>query len=362
LFFCFTSRILTVVTLIGRLPLSSLYMVRPGSVSGNFAVSVCAFAERESAAVQEFPVPKSDPTRPKINWNDLRHVLAVGRAGTLAGAARALGVNETTVGRRIAAIEEALGVRLFDKVQRGKLPPTKAGAEAIAQSELIEQRVLDLRNEIAGGDREVAGMVRLTAVPILVNRLLVPASRALLDRCPQLRVEIVADFRNLSLVKREADIAVRLAAPKKGAGNAVLARKIGLLKYDVYAASSLDIQSASGLPWITYESTMGHIPQAKWLSEEIDRRSESVAGFSFNDAEGLMHAVRAGLGKSLLPCMVADADPRLRRVAGISSGQSHCREVWVLTHPDQRSLARIDTVIDWLESIFRSREASACAG
>jgi len=351
---------LTAVTLIGW-HFHPCTWFRPGTVPGNFAVSVCAFAERRRATLQDFPVPKSDPNRPKINWNDLRYVLAVGRAGTLAGAARALGVNETTVGRRIAAIEEALGVHLFNKVQGGKLPPTKAGAKAISQSEQIEQRVLDLRNEIAGGDSEVAGTVRLTAVPILVNRLLVPASRELLDRCPQLHVEIVADFRDLSLAKREADIAVRLAAPKKETGNAMLARKIGLLEYDVYAASSLDVQSALRLPWITYASTMDYIPQAKWLSDEIDRRSEPVAGFSFNDAEGLMHAVLTGLGKSLLPCLVADADPRLRRVAGISSDQPHYREVWVLTHPDQRWLARVDTVIDWLESIFRARESSAGA-
>jgi DNA-binding transcriptional LysR family regulator len=307
-------------------------------------------------------VPKSDLTRRKINWNDLHYVLAVARAGTLSGAARALGVNETTVGRRLAAIEDALGVQLFEKVPGGKLPPTEAGTKAISQSELIEQRVLDLRNEIAGGDSQVAGTVRLTAVPILVNRLLVPASRQLLDRCPQLHVEIVADFRDLSLAKREADIALRLAAPKKETGNAVLARKIGLLRYDVYVAASLDSFRASRLPWITYGSTMDHIPQARWISEEIDRRSEPVAGFSFNDAEGLMHAVRAGIGKSLLPCVVADADPQLRRIAGASSDEQHSREVWVLTHPDQRSLARVDTVIGWLEGIFRSRESSPSAG
>jgi DNA-binding transcriptional LysR family regulator len=298
-------------------------------------------------------VPKNDLPPLKINWNDLRYVLAVGRAGTLAGAARVLGVNETTVGRRIAAIEDVLGVHLFDKVQGGKLPPTKAGTKAISQAEVIEQRVLALRDEIAGGDSEIAGTVRLTAVPILVNRLLVPASRQLIDRCPQLHVEIVADFRDLSLVKREADIAVRLAAPKKGTGNALLARKIGLLKYDVYAAAPLAASNASSLPWIAYESTMGHIPQAKWLSEEVDRSSEPIAGFSFNDAEGLMHAVRAGLGKSLLPCIVADADPQLRRITGVASDELRCREVWILTHPDQRSLARVNTVIDWLESIFR---------
>src|ERR1700682_6300480 len=87
-----------------------------------------------------FTVPKSDLSRLKINWNDLRYVLGVGRAGTLSGAARALGVNETTVGRRLAAIEDALGVHLFERMQGGRLPPTEAGAKAISQSELIEQR------------------------------------------------------------------------------------------------------------------------------------------------------------------------------------------------------------------------------
>jgi DNA-binding transcriptional LysR family regulator len=300
-------------------------------------------------------VAKRDLTGQQINWNDLRYVLALGRAGTLAGAARSLGVNETTVGRRIIAIEETFGVQLFERLQGGTLKPTKAGSEAITQSELIEQRVLGLRSDIAGGDREVAGRVRLTAVPIIANRLLIPSSRQLLDRFPLLHVEIVADFRDLSLVKREADIAVRLAAPKKTAGSAVLARKIGVLMYDVYAASSLEDSHAARLPWLTYESTMDHIPQVRWISEEIEAQPEAVAGLSCNDAEGLMHAVRAGLGKSFLPSMIADHDPGLRRIVDTLRRERHRREVWVLTRPDQRSLARVDAVIDWLQRIFRSR-------
>jgi regulatory helix-turn-helix LysR family protein len=112
-------------------------MVWPEAVSGKFAVRVCAFAGHRWCVVR-FTVPKSDLTRLKINWNDLRYVLAVGRAGTLSGAARALGVNEKSVGRRLAAIEDALGVHLFEKVPGGKLPPTEAGAKAISQSGLAQ--------------------------------------------------------------------------------------------------------------------------------------------------------------------------------------------------------------------------------
>jgi DNA-binding transcriptional LysR family regulator len=102
---------------------------------------------------------------------------------------------------QLAALENTLGVRLFEKVQGGKLLPTSAGARAISEAEQIEERLLALCDDIVGGNSEAAGTVRLTAVPILANHLLVPATRQLLDRYPELYVEIVADFRDLSLTK-----------------------------------------------------------------------------------------------------------------------------------------------------------------
>jgi DNA-binding transcriptional LysR family regulator len=288
----------------------------------------------------------------KINWNDLRYILAVGRNGSLSGAARALGVNETTVARRIAAVEETLGVQLFDKVQIGRLPPTRAGEIVVGHADLIERQVIELSNEVAGGDAAVAGNVRLTAVPILVNRVLVPASGGLLDRYPQLSVEIVADFRDLSLTKREADIALRFAAPNRAAGNAVLARKIGVLEFAVYATAALDADAAQRLPWIAYEPAMAHLPQARWIADEIDSGSGPPAGIALNDAEGILRAVQAGLGRSLLPCMVADSVPELRRLPGGCGEQRYLRELWVLAHPERRSLARIDAVMAWLEQVF----------
>ena len=289
----------------------------------------------------------------KINWNDLRYVLAVGRNGSLAGAARSLGVNETTVARRIATVEEILGVQLFDKVLIGSLPPTRAGEIVVTHAESIERQVIDLSNQVAGGDAAVAGSVRLTSVPILANRVLIPASASLLDRYPRLSVEVVADFRDLSLTKREADIALRLAAPNKRAGSAVLTRKIGVLEYGVYATAALDADAALRLPWITYEPAMGHIPQARWIADEIESSTRPVAAISLNDAEGILRAVQAGLGRSLLPCIVANSVPELRRIPGARGEEPYFRELWVLTHPEQRSLARVDAVIAWLELIFR---------
>jgi len=293
------------------------------------------------------------PYGQNLNWNDLRYVLAVARAGSLSKAARTLRVNETTVSRRLAAIEEALGAHVFDRIPGGKLPLSKAGEVVVRHAEQVERHILNLCEEVAGDDVEVAGVVRVTTVPILANRILGPLSHRLLGRYPNLRLEIIADFRDISLMKREADIALRFSAPGKDAGNAILARKIGEVRFDVYASSQISDEEAAKLPWISYVSTMDHLPQAQWMRDDKLRRAESEAGLSFNDAEGLLQTVTAGHGKSLLPCIVGDGDVRLRRVASCSSEHERSRELWVLSHPDQRGLARVSAVIDWLERIFR---------
>ena len=128
-----------------------------------------------------------------MEWSDLRHVLAAARAGTLAAAARRLGVNQTTVSRRIAAAEAALGVRLFDRVD-GMLRPTREGEAAVARAAQIEREVEALARGIGGADAAPAGVVRLTTVPILANRLLVPAVPKLHAAYPLLQIELIAEF------------------------------------------------------------------------------------------------------------------------------------------------------------------------
>jgi len=272
-----------------------------------------------------------------MEWSDLRYVLTVARAGTLAAAARRLAVNQTTVARRLAAAEKALGTRLFER-KDGVLLPTKAGEAAIARAGQMEQDVLALERGIGGADAAPAGSVRVTAVPILANRLLVPASPTLLRRYPQLRLELVAESRNLSLTRREADIALRLGRPE--AGNA-LTRRIGRLDYAVYGPR----RRASDLAWITYEEGSGHLPQARFIAAQ----GEAIAPLAVNDAEALVEAVRAGLGKSLVPCFVGDHVPGLRR---LGRGVAFSRDIWLMVHRDLRAQARIAAVIDWLVALM----------
>lgn len=280
-----------------------------------------------------------------LNWNDLRHVLAVAREGSLAGAARRLGVNESTVGRRIAETERRLGAGLFER-SLGKAVPTEAGTAAIAAAERVEREVQGLEAEVAGADALVAGTVRLTAVPILANRVLAPAMTGLFTAFPGLKLELVAEPRDLSLTRREADIALRLARPRRELRT--LARRIGQLDYAAYGSAD---RAAASLPWITYQDAMADLPQWRFVADRVARGEGSLSPALVNDAEALLQAVRAGLGKGLLPTLVAEREPGLVRLDDGKAALS--RELWLLVHPELRALARIRAVMGWVIACFR---------
>jgi DNA-binding transcriptional LysR family regulator len=271
-----------------------------------------------------------------MEWSDLRYVLAIARAGTLAAAARRLGVNQTTAARRLAAAEAALKARLFER-RDGVLHPTRAGEAAIARAAQVEQEVAALERGIGGTDATLAGTVRITAVPILANRLLIPATSRLLARHPRLRIELIAEPRNLSLTRREADIALRLARPETGAA---LARRVGRLDYAVYSPR----RRKADAPWITYEEGLSHLPQARWMAAQ----NHATAPLLLNDAEAIVQAVRAGVGRSLLPCFVGEREPGLKRLSRVVLA----RDIWLMVHRDLRAHARIAAVIDWLVALM----------
>lgn len=272
-----------------------------------------------------------------LDWDDLRVLLAVARAGSLAGAARHLKVNESTVGRRVARAEQRLDARLFER-DRGLLHPTAAGQAVIAAAERVEREVQAAESAVSGTDTLAAGLVRVTSVPLLINRLLVPALPALLNQHPDLHVELIAEPRDLSLTKREADVALRLARPRKGVR--AIARRIGQLDYGVYGPTR---RRRKTLPWIAYEEAMADLPQQRWLAQHADDAAPRV---TVNDAEAILQAVKAGLGRSLLPIAIAGREPGLKRLDKGAPALS--RELWLLVHPELRKLVRIRTVMDWL--------------
>ncbi len=279
------------------------------------------------------------------NWDDLRFVLGAARTGSYAGAARRLGVNESTVTRRIAQAERRLRARLFER-NLGRLTPTEAGAELIRRVERIELEVQGAEGILSGADERAAGSVRVTSVPLLVNRVLVPALPPVLAPHPHLGIELIADPRDLSLTKREADIALRLARPQREVR--AVARRIGTLDYAVYGPLE---RRGEPLPWISYADTMSDLPQSRWIAERIARDEVAAPQLLANDAETILQCVKAGAGKSLLPVAIGEREPALVRLENCPPALS--RELWLMVHPEMRDLIRIRVVMAWLTATVK---------
>ena len=280
-----------------------------------------------------------------MSWDDLRLVLALARGGTIAAAARSLAIDPTTVSRRLRAFEQSLGAAVFARAD-GRLSPTDLGTRLIERAERMETQALAIQEEARAGTARCEGSVRVTAVPLLANRLLIPAAPRLLERHPGLRLEIVADDRNASFGRRETDVALRLARPLDSTAHC---RRIGRLSYSVYGRADGSTES-----WIAYDQAHDHLPQARWMAA---LPMAEDARLHVNDAEGLLRAALAGLGLAVLPDMVGRHEPLLRRVEHL--GRPPAREIWLLVHRDLRALRRIQVVGEWLAGLCREMEAGA---
>ncbi|WP_338550795.1 LysR family transcriptional regulator [Roseovarius phycicola] len=281
-----------------------------------------------------------------MTWDDLKYILALMRGGSLSKAARQLKVDKTTVSRRVAALEEALGAVLVERGGHGQMRLTRTGRKVAGQAEAMEDVERRIRADLGAQPDGLAGRVRLSTVPILAHHVLLPQLGELCDLAPGLKVELLAEARDADVLEGEADIALRLARPRTG-GQGVLTRKIGVMSYGCYAASMV----GGDLPWIGFEPNMQHLEIAQAIETLANAPGSRRAGLSVNDAEGLLRAVQAGLGMSLLPRIIADAVPGLRR---LDVDETHIpeRELWVLTRRDQAGLDRIRVVQSWLDGIF----------
>jgi DNA-binding transcriptional LysR family regulator len=274
-----------------------------------------------------------------MNWDDLRYVLAVARAGTLTGAARRLGVSHTTVSRRLAVATAMVGVRLFVQMN-GAWTPTKAGEAVIAQAGKIEQQISLLPSNVAVALKSDS-VVRVSAAPVLMHRIILPNAPEFLAGHDHIRLDLLAEPRNLSLARHEVDVAVRFARPEGDL--AALTTRIGVVRYAAYA---LRKRRGTTHPWISYEEGMRHLPNARWIIENARGR---LARIAVSDAETAIYAVRAGLGQCVLPTIVGDLDPSLRKL-DIEIDLS--REVWVLSRREDRKQAQIADVLAWLTRLF----------
>ncbi len=285
-----------------------------------------------------------------MNWDDLRFLVEIGRSATLAAAARRLKVDQTTVARRLRALEDALGTPLFERSD-GHWRPTGVGADVLERAMRIEEDVAGLARLAEAGAQAVSGVVRLTAVGAIVGDYLVPRLPGLYARHPELVVELIASNDNLNVSRREADIAIRLARPESGD---FLIRKLADVGFAVYGPAQPGPTRSND--WVTYDDELAHTPEMRWLAGQL---AGGRVRLRSNKLAGLLGAVAVGIGRAVLPCFLADATPGLVRESGPQPVLS--RDLWLLVHPDARRLPRVAAVADWLGECFEA-DAGAFRG
>lgn len=283
-----------------------------------------------------------------LDWNDLRYFLAVADHGSTLAASRALRVSQTTVARRIAALEEALGLPLFEKRQAGYVP-TPAGEDLIERARRVEEAAESFSEASAALARDSSGVVRITAQEIFANTLLAPILRELHEVHPQIIIEIDTRQELLDLGAGEADIGLRSTGGEQPAG--VVGRSLCIDDWTLYC--SRDYADRHGVPRTRDElkrhSIIGGGGGKLWLHYEAWLRSLGLEGqvaMHHATSTGLLTAVRSGFGIAVLPCVVADAEPDLVRC--IPPRDNHHRSMWLLTHERVRHTPRVRLVIDFL--------------
>jgi DNA-binding transcriptional LysR family regulator len=294
----------------------------------------------------------------RIGWEDLRLVRAVGESGTLTGASRRRGVDHSTAFRRLGALEERLGVRLFERARDG-YTPKHAGEVTLAAAERILGDLGELERRIAGEDLRPFGTVRLTTTDTLLD-FLAPCFAAFRRAHPEITLDVVATNAFYTLTKRDADVAIRPAA---SAPEGLVGRRIATLATALYAAPDYmarhpDRADLRSHDWIGPDESLGHLGSAKWIQSVV---SPERVIHRANSLLALRAAARAGMGVAPLPCYLADQDPALRRVHPPLPEMESA--LWLLTHPDLRRVARIRALLDflaqWLTDQRRLIEGSA---
>jgi DNA-binding transcriptional LysR family regulator len=283
-----------------------------------------------------------------IDWDDLRFVLAVARSGSALRVATALGVNQTTVMRRVVHIESAIGADLFERKQSGYVLTALGQCLADAAAR-IEQEVSALEHAIGAEQRALSGSVRITTSETYANFVIAPLLRAFRQQHPGILVELIADDRRLDIARGEADVALRAGSRPEGAG--IVARRLPDSVWSVYCSRSYadehglprTIDALDGHAVVAAEGWIANLPGPRLLARLTPKSRISARSNSLNN---LVSALRAGLGIAPLPCFVGDAEPDLVRclppIAELDA------EVWLIVREDVKSAPHVRAFTEFL--------------
>jgi len=282
-------------------------------------------------------------------WDDLQILLALLRSGSLSGAAQSLSVNASTIGRRLDALERALGVQLFERRSDGVIPT--AAADALrAAAENVERSASDVGHVLDGFEAAPEGRVRISAPPAMCTYFIAPALARLRRRHPRLSLELHAFAHLADLTLREADVAVRLVRPTSGD---LFSKKLGQTQSVILIGEGARVpeplHDPNALEWITYTADSAHLPDARWIAENV---TEDRITLRATTLESQIAATRSGFGAMLLSRAFVNV-PGLREVKLGPALAERLRArseqaLWLVSHRALRRVPRIEATWDFL--------------
>jgi DNA-binding transcriptional LysR family regulator len=280
-----------------------------------------------------------------MDWQDVRYFLVLARGGSLSSAARVLGVEHTTIARRVSALETALDVRLFDRLPRG-WHLTQEGRELLPFAENLATSATSFERRALGASR-LAGTVRLSAPPVLVTHFLVQRLAKLAEKFPEVCVDLAAERREANLLRGDAEIALRIGAVEVPPG--LVVRKLGSVGYGLYGTPERLADTPGARAFVGFDDAMRGTAQKQWL--EAQAVGERVT-FRSNDLFTHYQAARAGLGIALLPhFMLEPGDGLLPLTLGKGVFE---RDLSLIVHPDVRRSERVTAVTRYLRQVIQS--------
>jgi len=288
--------------------------------------------------------------RANFDWDDARVLLALFRQRTLRGAANALRVNASTIGRRLDGLEEALGVQLFDRTLDGILP-TAATEQLLAHAEQLEQAALGLVSAVEGFERQPEGVVRISSLPGVADHFIAPGLPRLLERYPQLRIELDSSIAYSDLTRREADLALRVSRPSSGdlVAQRLTEDRDAIVGSRAYVQELGALQNLSHARWIGWGHDLALLPSARWLSERVPESSIVLRTSSIN---AMLSAAESGLGLILLSKAFLGVRPlalaHLSRAVAKEASGLPTTELWLVGHRALRAVPRVAAVWDFI--------------
>jgi DNA-binding transcriptional LysR family regulator len=275
-----------------------------------------------------------------MEWSDLRVFLAVAREGTLGAAARKLGQTQPTMGRRLQALERALGHPLFQRTKDGFVL-TDEGSVVLSHAERMEEEVLAFQRQLTGQEQQLDGMLRITSSDWFGEYVLTPVIADFSKQYPRVIVELLTDSRMLSLSRREADLAFRITPFDEPD---VVSRKLLRMSYGVYTAADYPRPKAGdgvGAALLVMNVAFGGMPEVAWLQRMLPGARVS---FRSNSRAAQARMCVKGAGVAVLPRPLGDAIENLQRID--LGEEPPARDTWVGHHRDMRRLARLRALLD----------------